>query len=202
MARKRVFKWKINCGHPVIEIVLRRKEKSNSDMSKATYDNLDYSALRESVASTASDIVAASMDALGDETVYGFAFCPDEDVQSFFWMANTEESLASSATKLHKQAGKHGSDQTLEEIAEILRFGCPEWTYGEESLDISVPFDSDLGLHEIWTAFRGLGLDGADYDKGFTIVRARCLDAIAKGLRDFRANASLRFRFCPARPIP
>ncbi|TWU52018.1 DUF4303 domain-containing protein [Rubripirellula reticaptiva] len=164
-------------------------------MSKAAYDNLNYSTLRESVASAASDIVAASMNALGDETIYGFAFCPDEDLQSMFWMANTEESLASSAAKLHKQAAKHGSDQTLEEITEILRFGCPEWAYGEESLDISVPFDSDLGLHEIWAAFRRLGLDGVDYDKGFAIVRAKCLDAIANGLRDYRKTASLKRDF-------
>lgn len=171
-------------------------------MSKAPYDNLDYSALQESVASTASDIVAASRDAIGDGTIYGFAFCPDDDVQSFFWMANTEESLASSAAKLHKQAAKHGSDQTLEEITEILRYACDEWPYGEETLKINVSFDSDHGLTEIWSAFREFGLDGVAYDKGFERVRALCLDAIAKGLRDYRANASLNSDFVLLVQIP
>lgn len=164
-------------------------------MSKTPYDNFDYSTLRKSAADAASAIVAASIDALGNETLYGFALCPDEDVQSVYWMANTEESLAASAAKLFKQAVKYGSDQSLDLITEILRFGCPEWGYGEESLKISAPFDYDLGLDAIWTSFRGLGLEDDAYDKGFAKVREQCLTALAKGLADYRKKAKLSSDF-------
>ena len=164
-------------------------------MPKNLYDTIDYFPLRQRVSETAGDIVLACTKAIEQETLYGFALCPDEDVQSMFWMANTEESLKVSAAKLHKQAVKYGSDQSLEQITDILRFGCVEWAYGEETLDISVPFDSDLGLDEIWSTFRGLGLSGADYDKGFASVRKHALDAIANGLKDCRKNSALSADF-------
>ena len=101
-------------------------------MSKAPYDDLDYSALRESVASSASNILAAVVDAVAMKPCMVLPSALTKMCSHFFGWQIRRSRLLSYATKIHRQAAKYGSDQTLEEITEILRFGCPEWAHGEE----------------------------------------------------------------------
>ena len=147
---------------------------------------LDFSELQNNVAKSAEALYSACRAACADETLCGLAFLPDEDVQSFYWMANTTASLDRSTTAMHKEAAKHGGDQSQEEIRNIMQFACEEWAYGEETLDLPIEFDCDLGLEAIWTTFRNLGLSGTQYDEGFKFVRQNALEAIAKGLSIFR----------------
>ncbi len=155
-------------------------------MPKNSYDSIDYTGLQSQVTSFVTELFAACKNACPSETLYGLALCPDEDVQSMFWMANTDEALQQLATKLQKQAAKHGGDQSLDEIKEILRYACTEWKYGEDSLNIPIKFDSDLGLDEIWSTLKSMNLTDSEYDEGFQTVRKHSLGAIAAGIRAFR----------------
>ena len=147
---------------------------------------LDFSRFEMEVSKASEALFSACQEACPDETIYGFALIPDEDVQSLYWTADSKNSLEKISRQLHQASLKHGGDQSLDEIRQIMQFACDEWAYSEETLDLPVEFDSDLGLDEIWSTFRSLQLTGAAYDEGFAVVRRQAFEAIAKGLNQFR----------------
>ena len=153
--------------------------------------NIDFSTLEKNVAEAAEELYSACLGACPNEKFCGFAFIPDEDVQTFNWTAGTVGWLDHWTTEIHKEASKHGGDYSLADIRTIMQFACDEWAYSEETLDLPVDFDCDLGLDKIWTAFRDLNLSGNEYDDAFRVVRRQALEAIARGLSSFRQTLDL-----------
>lgn len=132
--------------------------------------DIDFSSLSQEVAKAAAAILAYCEQQSPDAKVVGLAFCPDEDVRSVYWVANTSEAV---------------------EEDPYSEFEFVDWPLSEDELGPMGSFDGDLGLTEIWDSVDSSGLDFEASFEVYQQVKAKCLEAIAEGLQRFRA-ASLQ----------
>lgn len=129
-------------------------------------NEIDYSTLTQNVADAAQLILGFCRDRAPDAELVALALCPDEDVRSMYWVANSSASVA--------------ADPNSE-------FEYYDWPLNDHDTGLCPGFDGSLGLAEIWAEASSFGLAEETWFDVYPQVRQRCLQAIADGLQMFRS---------------
>jgi hypothetical protein len=147
-------------------------------------------ALTEKVAVAARSFFTACCNHAPRDSFYGLAVCPDSEVRSFYWMANSVESLQTKAEQwLATNRREHPEqDTTMEQALDLHRFEVADWHFHEDSLpkDASDCREANQLYREATGALtEALATYRGSWFRSALGVRVLCLEAIVEGLKRF-----------------
>ncbi|MCA9074590.1 MAG: DUF4303 domain-containing protein [Planctomycetaceae bacterium] len=169
-----------------------------SDLEKVIA-SLPYSKLTKRMPPAANALMERCLEYVDGEQLYGLSFCPNDDVTSFYWMANTTEALQRRAEKWQSRIAEEHPDTTLtvQDSVDEFRFEPPDWSISESAFRergrkfrkaIKLCDHANAPIGRIWRKFQANCKDSADVIAYCPLVQKQLLDAMVDGLKKFDSN--------------